>query len=107
MKPETPALRESQRYLKFRIHSEKSVELSEAVEAFWKAAREYIGVKDLSDAEPWFIANRYSDDSSEGVIRVNRDYEKDLRASLVQVQEINGKKAFFSIEKVSGSINNL
>ena len=107
MKPETPALRESQRYLKFRIHSEKPVELSEAVEAFWKSAREYMGVKELSDAEPWFIANTYDAEVSEGIIRVNRSYEDELRASLIQIETAGGEKVFFSIEKVSGSIDNL
>ncbi|MFB6116746.1 MAG: Rpp14/Pop5 family protein [Candidatus Nanosalina sp.] len=107
MKPETPADRKSQRYLKLKIHSEQKIQLSEAVDAFWDAAIEYMGAKDLSDAEPWFIANKFDEENSEGVIRVNRLYEEDLRASLTLIQEIGGEEVFVSIEKVSGSVKNL
>lgn len=107
MKKETPAERENQRYLRFKIHSEDPVGLGEAVEAFWKAAEQYMGLKDLSEAEPWFVANKYSQEKQIGVIRVNREYEDDLRASLTLADKIGGQDAFFSVEKVSGSIKNL
>lgn len=107
MKKEVPAERESQRYLRFKIHSESQVELGEAVEAFWKAAEQYMGVRDLSDAEPWFIANKYSQEKQAGVIRVNREYEKDLRASLTFVDDIGDQDGFFFVEEISGSLRGL
>lgn len=107
MKSLQPSMRENTRYVKFKIHSEEKVEISEMVEAFWDATTGYMGVKELSDANPWIIGNKFDEEKQEGVIRVNREYVKDLRASLVLINSVASTEAFLSVEKVSGNISQL
>ena len=100
-------MRESTRYLKFKIHSEEKIEISEMVETFWESTISYMGVKDLSDANPWFIGNKFDEDEQEGVVRVNRGYVDDLRASLVMIDVFESDKGFISIDNISGNISSL
>ena len=104
MKNLQPSMRERTRYLKFKIHSEEKLEISEMVEAFWESTISYMGIKDLSEANPWFIGNKFDEDEQEGVVRVNRGYADDLRASLLFISDINGNSCYISVENISGSI---
>lgn len=105
MKNLQPSMKENTRYLKFKVHSEKNIEFSDLVETFWEDSISYMGEKGLSDASPWLIANRYDEKKQEGVVRVNRGFEDDLRAALTVINSIAGEKAFIQIIKVSGSIS--
>jgi len=106
MKNLQPAMKDSTRYIKFKIHSDKEIEISEMVENFWDASIGYIGVKNLSNANPWLIGNKFDQKNQEGVIRVKKEYVEDIRASLAMISEIGSSKAFISVEKVSGNIAN-
>jgi RNase P/RNase MRP subunit POP5 len=107
MKRKIPAERKSQRYIKFKIHSDTKHSLSDIVEEFWSSVHSYMGSKDASQAEPWLIANKFSRQSQEGVIRVNRGFEDDLRTSLILIDEIQGEDVFLSTQDVSGTLKKL
>lgn len=107
MKNLQPAMKDKTRYLKFEIHSEEKIELSEVVEAFWDNSIKYLGANNLSEAQPWLIANKFDEENQEGVIQVKKSFMTDLRAALTLINQLNGKKAFFSVKKISGNISNL
>lgn len=107
MKNLQPSMKENTRYLKFKVHSEKNIDFSDLVETFWENSISYLGEKELSDANPWLIANRYDEEKHEGVVRVNRDFEDDLRAALTLINSIGKKDAFIQVRKISGSISGL
>lgn len=105
MKNKTPAERDSKRYLKFRIHSEEKVSFREALKAIKDSTREFMGLRDLSEAQPWVIKNRFEEDEQEGVVEVKREFEDDLRASLA-LSELPGNGSL-EVVKVSGSLRSV
>lgn len=107
MKHLPPTLREDQRYLKFKVHSEEDIDFSDLVESIWDAALGFLGEKDLSRADPWIMKNLYDYGEQCGVIRVNSKAEEDFRASLLFIDDIGGEKAFVSVEQVSGTVKSL
>lgn len=107
MKNLQPAMKDSTRYIKFKIHSDEEIVLSEMVEVFWATTSSYMGVKELSDANPWFIGNKFNEKRQEGVIRVKREYLEDLRASLCLIDQFSSNKCFISVKNVSGNITGL
>jgi RNase P/RNase MRP subunit POP5 len=107
MKRITPAKQEETRYLRFQIHSEEDVEIPELVETFWQNAVNYLGTKTLGEASPWIIANKYDEEKKQGVIRVNRDYETDIRAALIMIEEFEDAEGFIEVKEVSGSLSGL
>lgn len=107
MKKLPPSLREKQRYFKFQIHSEENIDLGELVDAVWDSSLSYLGVKGCSEANFWVIGNKFEEEKQEGVIRVRRSEEDNIRAVLTMVDEIGGKDAVVEVEQVSGSVKKL
>ena len=107
VKGRIPAEKYSQRYLKFKIHSDASIELSDALDSFWGMVHGYIGSQHASQADPWFMANKFDQEAQEGVVRVKKDFEDILRACLVLISHVDGEDVFFSVESVSGSLKKL
>jgi RNase P/RNase MRP subunit POP5 len=105
VKNRTPAERDSQRYLKFRIHSEEKVSFREVLQAVKNSTREFMGIKELSEAQPWLIKNRFNEEEQEGVVKIKREFEDDLRASLT-LSELP-ENGFFEVVKVSGSVGSV
>lgn len=104
MKNLQPAMRDKTRYLKFRIHSEKDVELPEFVNSFWDTAIDFIGSRTLSDASPWIIANKFDEENQEGVIRVKRGRVDEVKAVLTLIRDFNEEDGFVEVLKVSGAV---
>ncbi len=102
-----PSLREKQRYLCFKIHSETPVELGDVVNAVWDSALGFLGSKGCSEADFWIIGNKFDEDTQKGVMRVNTARESDLRAALALINELGGEKGFLEVKKVSGTITSL
>ena len=102
-----PSERPSYRYLKVKIHAEEDVDFSQLLEAYWGKIPEFIGVKDLSDAEAWLIKNKFDKKSQTAVVRVDRRYEGDMRAALNLIDSFGNCEGFLTVEKVSGSISAL
>lgn len=107
MKHLPPTLREDQRYLKFKVHSEEEIQFPEVVESIWNAALGFLGEKGLSSADPWIMKNLYDSSKQIGVIKVNSKTEDDFRASLAFIDSIDRYKAFVTVEQVSGTVKSL
>lgn len=107
MKKLPPSIREKQRYLKFRVHSEEDIDLGEFVDSVWDSALSFLGVKGCSEANFWVMGNKFDEDEQEGVIRVKRSEEDNLRAALSFIDKIGGKNAIIEVEQVSGSVKKL
>lgn len=107
MKRLPPSIQDDTRYLKFKIHSEKEISFSEAVNSLWDTLLNEVGTLELSKANVWIIKNKYDEDEREGVIQVNRDMEDQIRSALIFLQDIENKEAFIEVKKTSGAISNL
>ena len=106
MKRLPPAIQEKHRYLEFKIHSEEQ-DLGKVVDAVWKSALEFMGEKGCAEANFWVIGNKFDEKKQQGVIKVNREREDDLRAALTLIEEISDKKAFVEVTGVSGTMKGL
>jgi RNase P/RNase MRP subunit POP5 len=103
-----PTLREDYRYLKFRIHSDRSsMELGAVVDAVWRAVLDYTGTRGAADINFWVIGNRYDAESAEGVVRVHRDYVNEFRAAICLLETIDNEDVILEILKSSGSLESL
>lgn len=107
MKRLPPSIQEETRYLRFKIHAEETVEFSEAVDQLWQTLMNESGTVELSKADAWIIKNRYDEEKSTGVLRVNRDMVDQVRSALLFLTEIEDEKVFVEVEKVSGMIDKL
>ncbi|MFB6200266.1 MAG: Rpp14/Pop5 family protein [Candidatus Nanohaloarchaea archaeon] len=107
MKQLPPTLRHDYRYIKFEINSEQELEIGEVVDSIWDAALNYMGEKNAGRANIWVIGNQFNQEKQQGVIKVRREYEDDLRAALTLIEKVNSQKCFFQTVKVSGAIKNL
>ena len=102
-----PSERPSYRYIKVKIHSEGEISFSQLLEAYWDKVPEFIGVRELSDAEAWLIKNKFDKEDQEAVVRVERKFEDDMRAALTTVDDFSDNPGFLQVVKVSGSISSL
>ncbi|MFB6209043.1 MAG: Rpp14/Pop5 family protein [Candidatus Nanohaloarchaea archaeon] len=107
MKPLPPTLREKTRYMKFRIYSREEVEFGELVEEVWEALLQHLGSKGAGEASIWIMKNQFDEDKQEGVIKIRREREEDVRTALTLIDNFNRKKGFLEITGVSGSIKKL
>ncbi|MFB6208450.1 MAG: Rpp14/Pop5 family protein [Candidatus Nanohaloarchaea archaeon] len=107
MKPLPAAIREKERYLRFRVRSQGEVEFGQLVETIWDETIGYLGATGASKANIWIVKNRFDAEQQTGVIKFSRDSQKDVRAALTQINGIGGEKCFLEVEKVSGSIEQL
>lgn len=104
MKDLPPSQRPKKRYLRFKIHSDKSLELGDVVDSFWQSSIEFSGLKGMSKADMWIMGEEYNESENEGVVRVNREVIDDFISSLLFIEEIGGEDCFVEVLKVSGSI---
>jgi len=102
-----PALRQKERYLRFKVYSEEDVELGELVDAVWDKCLSYLGTKETSEADFWVIGNQFDEDKQVGIAKVNREKVDEFRASLGLIEEIGDKKAIIHVREVSGSLKKL
>lgn len=107
MKPLPPSIREKQRYLKFSIHAEETIEFGEFVDAVWNSALSYMGSKDAGKANHWIIKNKFDEKDQQGVIKVEKSSVDDFRAALTLIDSFAGKNGFVEVTEVSGSIKKL
>jgi RNase P/RNase MRP subunit POP5 len=100
-----PSQRPSYRYIKFKIHSRSKVKFEDLLEAYWDIVPEFVGLKDLSDAEAWLIKNKFDREDQIAVVRVKRDYEEDMKAALILLETFDGSRGFVEVVDVSGAIS--
>lgn len=107
MKRLPPSIQEDTRYLKYKIHTERTPDFADVVNSFWDTLLNEVGTIELSKAEVWIIKNQYDEEEREGVIQVNRGMEDRVRAALIFLEEVGNQDAFIEIKRTSGAISNL
>lgn len=93
--------------MKLKIHAEEKISFEQLLNAYWETVPQYMGLKDFSEAEAWLIKNTFSYESQEVVLRVERNFEEDVEASITIIDSFNDKKGFITVEDVSGSISSI
>ena len=99
MKPLPPSLREKNRYVVYRVRSEEKLGYEEARHAIYDASLRFMG--ELSMAASGFMMMPEWK-GQQGVIKVNHQYLDAVKASLLFIQEIRGKRVNVESVGVSG-----
>lgn len=107
MKRLPPSFQKDQRYLRFKVRSEEEFEFSEVLEALWNRIETEMGTLEASKADIWIIKNKFDQEEQDGVIKVNKEMEDQLRTALLFLQEIEGEEAFIEVVGTSGMIDKL
>lgn len=105
MKQIPPAIQEDYRYLKFQVNGGKK-DIGEVVDSVWQSGLKYMGSSGMSEADVWIIGNKFDEEEQEGVIKVRRGSEDDLRAALTLSPGFEDE-SFLSVEKSSGTLKGL
>lgn len=107
MKQLPPTMREDYRHLEFAVRSGAEKDLGDVVEAVWNASLDYLGTSGTSEADPWIIGNRFSEEEQTGVVKVRKDMVDEFRAALAVAEDVAGEPGFFHVTSVSGSLEGL
>ncbi len=107
MKRLPPSFQKDHRYLKFKIRSEEEFEFSDVVDELWNQIETDLGTVQASKADIWIIKNKFDQEEQEGVIKVNKEMEDQLRTALLFLEEIDGRDAFIDFVGSSGMIEKL
>jgi ribonuclease P/MRP protein subunit POP5 len=102
MKPYPAVMKEKRRHLTFRIVSESSHDSASINKALRKAIKSLLG--DLGLAETGFLVERFDQKTQIGILRCNNLYTGKIRAALALLHEVNNKKAYVHIIRVTGTI---
>ncbi|MBI5398662.1 hypothetical protein HZB03_04325 [Candidatus Woesearchaeota archaeon] len=87
----------------FKIISERPIGDFKAVSSqIWGTTLQFLGELECGKAGIFILADKYSQEKQQGIIRVNHTYVDKLRASLALVQNINNEKVIIHSRGVSG-----
>lgn len=106
VKPLLPSLREDRRYLVIEISSERpsAFGLGEVYKELNGCFKEYLGIFGLSEANISILKETFDKKSQRLIISACRKSIDKVRACLVYLKEINGKKAMARSIYCSGTI---
>ena len=107
MKRLPPSFQKDQRYLRFRVHSKQKHSFEEVVDQIWNTLLSELGNFQASKADIWIVKNKYSHEEKEGIIKVNKEMEDEIRAALLFLESINEEDAFIEVKKTSGMIEKI
>ena len=98
MKPIIPSLREKNRYLVYKVRSNEKVSFNGAKSSLENACLKFMGGLGMARAGVMIMNNK-------GIVKVNNKYLNELHASLLLIEQIEGKKASVESVGVSGLLN--
>ena len=101
MKPILPTLRENNRYLVYKVNCDVKIALEQVKEAINKACLKLMGEIAMAKANVYVMKDFKN---NKGIVKVNNKYLNELHASLLFVDNINGRKANVESVGVSGTI---
>jgi ribonuclease P/MRP protein subunit POP5 len=100
LKPIRPSLKERKRYVIFEVISDKEISQDEVINALSKACLEFMGTLQYGKAGMLALKNQFQ--GNKGIVRINHIYVDYLKAALMMITEINGKKVNIRVTGVSG-----
>lgn len=102
-KPFPPTLKEKNRYMVIKVHSEQDFTREKLIQALWDSAFRYLGALNIAKSSFWLMD--YDEDQQKGILRTNHKKQQEVRTTLTLINRIKSERAFISIEKVSGTLN--
>lgn len=101
-KPFPSTLKEKNRYMVIKIHSDKEFTRDEVIRALWDSAFENLGALNIAKSSFWLMD--FDEHKQKGILRTNNKKENEVRIAITLINRIKNTKAFISIEKVSGTL---
>jgi RNase P/RNase MRP subunit POP5 len=99
--------RQSQRYLRFRIISDRPVTFEDARNAATASILNWMGEQGAGLANVWVMKNLWDKEKQSGVIRCVPKAVDNIRFAMALVHQIGDSRAVFSVTKVSGTLKGL
>ena len=99
MKPIIPSLREKNRYLVYKVRSNEKVSFNGAKSSLENACLKFMGGLGMARAGV-MIMNEFK--NNKGIVKVNNKYLNELHASLLLIEQIEGKKIFWNGDDING-----
>jgi len=99
-----PSMRESRRYLTFRIISENKVMYNEMKGAVMNMLLNWMGEKGVSSSNIRLIRNLWDDKKQEGWLSCTPKTVDDVKMAMALIHQIGESKVIFRVMRVSGTI---
>jgi len=97
-----PTLRERNRYLVFHALSEANFDRKPLVDAIWGSLIRLHGELGAAKTSLWVMD--WDEKKNKGILKVNHQSLKAIRAAVALVTEVDGKKASVNVTYVSGTL---
>lgn len=99
-----PSLRESKRYVVFKVHSQERLNYAVMQNAAWNSLLNWMGEKDLSKANVRIIKNLWDPGTQTGFVQCSPKFVDAVKVSLSLVRQIGDQRVTFQTLRVSGTI---
>ena len=99
-----PTLRGKKRYIVFEIISEKKLEFSEILNAFWHSILNFMGEMGTSRTNIWFVKDMWEEKNQRGLIRCNHKQVEYVRVALALIDRIGDVQVIPFTLGVSGTM---
>lgn len=99
-----PSLRESKRYIIFKVHSTERLDYAVMQNAAWNSLLNWMGEKELSRANVRIIKNLWSPSSQTGFIQCSPKFVDAVKMGLSLVHQIGDQRVIFQTLRVAGTI---
>ena len=103
-KPLIPTLKEKNRYLVYRVISEKKFKYEEIKKSLYNAIKNFIGEYGIAKAGVNIMPETFIDDKQTGIIKTNQKNIDLIKSAIMLIKEIDGKKAKIETIYTSGTI---
>jgi len=100
-----PTMREKHRYILYKVEAAQPLFEEQVKRASYAAVLSFLGEYGASLASPKFIS--YDPKTQLAILRCNHTETQKVKAALALCASIEGKKAAFRLQKVSGTIAGL
>ncbi len=101
-KPFPSTLKEKNRYMLIKIHSNQKISRNQLIKEIWRSAFENLGALNISESGLWLMD--FNEEEQKGILRTNNKKQQEVRIMLTLINNIGNKRAFISIEKVHGTL---
>ncbi len=102
-----PTLREKERYIKFKIFSEESVEYEDLESAIWNTFLDFYGESGVSKFSLWLIKNLWNPEEQTSIIKCNNNSVQEVVAGLGLISRLGDDRIIIKILGVSGTLRKL
>lgn len=99
-----PSLRESKRYIVFKVHSTERLDYASMQNAAWNSLLNWMGEKDLSRANVRIIKNLWNPGNQTGFIQCSPKFVDAVKMGLSLVHQIGDQRVIFQTLRVAGTI---